>query len=212
MKDVNTLHQKAMEVADQAAASQLAGAMDDYKRLTVEALKLETEAAKTFAAESDLEPTRSVLFRSAAALAVECQELRIAEQLISAALAGNPPSEIADELRDLLEDVYFNRHLELRGVKLAPGEVQMMLEGDGVGFGMTRSEAFIQRVNVLETMLYRTAERLLGRAFREVGRKKKKLAEAFELYLSVPRGASFAVTLKLGQNTQMDLPDRKSVV
>lgn len=206
MKDVNTLHQKAMEVADQAAASQLAGAMDDYKRLTVEALKLETEAAKTFAAESDLEPTRSVLFRSAAALAVECQELRIAEQLISAALAGNPPSEIADELRDLLEDVYFNRHLELRGVKLAPGEVQMMLEGDGVGFGMTRSEAFIQRVNVLETMLYRTAERLLGRAFREVGRKKKKLAEAFELYLSVPRGASFAVTLKLGQNTQMDLP------
>src|ERR1039457_5785764 len=206
MKDVNTLHQKAMEVADQAAASQLAGAMDDYKRLTVEALKLETEAAKTFAAESDLEPTRSVLFRSAAALAVECQELRIAEQLISAALAGNPPSEIADELRDLLEDVYFNRHLELRGVKLAPGEVQMMLEGDGVGFGMTRSEAFIQRVNVSETMLYRTAERLLGRAFREVGRKKKKLAEAFELYLSVPRGASFAVTLKLGQNTQMDLP------
>lgn len=127
-----------MELADQAAAAKLAGAMDDYKRLTAEALNLETEAARTFVAESDLEPTRSVLFRSAATLAVECQELRIAEQLISAALAGNPPSEIADELRDLLEEVYFNRHLELRGIKLAPGEVQMMLEGDGVGFGMTR--------------------------------------------------------------------------
>jgi hypothetical protein len=96
MKEVNSLHQKAMELADQAAAAKLAGAMDDYKRLTVEALNLETEAAKTFAAESDLEPTRSVLFRSAATLAVECQELRIAEQLISAALAGNPPSEITE--------------------------------------------------------------------------------------------------------------------
>jgi hypothetical protein len=206
MKEVNSLHQKAMEVADQAAAARLAGAMDDYKRLTVEALNLEIEAAKTFAAESDLEPTRSVLFRSAATLAVECQELRIAEQLISTALAGNPPLEIADELRDLLEDVYFNRHLELRGVKLAPGEVQMMLEGDGVGFGMTRSDAFIQRVNVLETMLYRTAERLLERPFREAGRKIKKLAKDFELYLSVPRSASFAVTLKLSQSNQPDLP------
>jgi hypothetical protein len=206
MKEVNTLHQKAMELADQAAMARRAGTMDEFKRLTVEALKLETEAAKTFAAESNLEPTRSVLFRSAATLAVECQELRIAEQLISTALAGNPPSEIADELRDLLEDVYFNRHLELRGVKLAPGEVQMMLEGDGVGFGMTRSEAFIQRVNVLETMLYRTAERLLERPFREAGRKIKKLAKDFELYLSVPRSASFAVTLKLSQSNQPDLP------
>jgi hypothetical protein len=206
MKEVNALHEKAMALADQAAAMRMAGTMDEFKRLTLEALKLESEAAKTFAAESNLEPTRSVLFRSAATLAVECQELRIAEQLISAALAGNPPSEIADELRDLLEDVYFNRHLELRGVKLAAGEVQMMLEGDGVGFGMTRSEAFIQRVNVLETMLYRTAERLLGNAFREAGRRKKKLAELFELYLSVPRGASFAVTLKLSQSNQPDLP------
>ncbi len=206
MKEVNALHQKAMELADHAAAARMAGAMDDFKRLTVEALEFESEAAKTFAAESNLEPTRSVLFRSAATLAVECQELRVAEQLISAALAGDPPAEIADELRDLLEDVYFNRHLELRGVKLAPGEVQMVLEGDGVGFGMTRSEAFIQRVNVLETMLYRTAERLLGRAFREAGRRKKKLAEAFELYLSVPREASFAVTLKLSQSNQPDLP------
>ncbi len=206
MNDVNSLHQKAMELAEQAAAARLAGLTDKYKRLTAEALSLEAEAAKSFAAGSNLEPTRSILYRSAAALAVECQELRVAEQLISAALAGNPPSEIADELRDLLEDVYFNRHLELRGVKLAPGEVQMMLEGEGVGFGMTRSEAFVQRVNTLETMLYRTAERLLGRVFREAGRKKKKLAEAFELYLSVPRGASFAVTLKLSQNRQMDLP------
>ncbi len=195
-----------MDLADQAAAARLAGAMDDFQQLTLEALKFESDAARLFATDSNLEPTRSVLYRSAATLAVECQELRVAEQLISAALAGDPPLEIADELRDLLEDVYFNRHLELRGVKLAPGEVQMTLEGDGVGFGMTRSEAFVQRVNVLETMLYRTAERQLGRAFRESGRKIKKLAKAFELYLSVPRGASFAVTLKLSQSRQMDLP------
>jgi hypothetical protein len=55
-------------------------------------------------------------------------------------------------------------------------------------------------------MLYRTAERLLERPFREAGRKIKKLAKDFELYLSVPRSASFAVTLKLSQSNQPDLP------
>jgi hypothetical protein len=43
-----------------------------------------------------------VLHRSAASLAVECFQLREAERLIGRALAGNPPPDIADELRDLL--------------------------------------------------------------------------------------------------------------
>ena len=58
----------------------------------------------------DFEPTRSVLHRSAASLAVECLQLREAERLIGRALAGNPPPDIADELRDLLLDgVYSQR-------------------------------------------------------------------------------------------------------
>ena len=51
-----------------------------------------------------------MLHRSAATLAVECGELRYAERLIGRALAGNPPEDIADELRDLLlEEVYSRR-------------------------------------------------------------------------------------------------------
>ena len=60
----------------------------------------------------DLEPTRSVLHRSAATLAVECSELREAEKLIGRALAGNPPDDIANELRDLLlEKIYSRRQV-----------------------------------------------------------------------------------------------------
>jgi hypothetical protein len=43
----------------------------------------------------------------AASLALECGALREAERLIAVALSGNPPEEIAEELRDLLEQVYF---------------------------------------------------------------------------------------------------------
>ncbi|MEC4818413.1 MAG: hypothetical protein SAK29_34850 [Scytonema sp. PMC 1069.18] len=58
----------------------------------------------------DLEPTRAVQGRSAATLAIECLELREAEKLIGRALAGNPPDDIANELRDLLlEEIYSRR-------------------------------------------------------------------------------------------------------
>jgi hypothetical protein len=205
MQIVNELHQKAMELADRAAEARRAGDVNACERLTAEALKHEAEAAWKVARESDIEPTRSVLFRSAATLAIECRELRVAEQLIGGALSGTPPQEIAEELRDLLEEVYFQRHLEVRGVTLAPDEVQMTLEGDAVGFGMARSDAFLQRVGYLGTLIYRTAERLQGRPFRVAGRKKRQLAETLELYLSVPRAASFAVTLRLGQRAQMEM-------
>jgi hypothetical protein len=67
-------------------------------------------AADLVADRQDLESTRAVLHRSAAVLALECSELREAERLIGRALAGNPPNDIADELRDLLlEEIYSQR-------------------------------------------------------------------------------------------------------
>ncbi len=195
-----------MALADLADQAKRSGNIDEYEKLNREALQYESSAAWQVVGDISFEPSRSVLLRSAATLAIECGELRDAERLIGAALGGEPPSEIADELRDLLEDVYFYRHLEVKGITLNPGEVQMVLEGKAVGFGIARSDAFIQRVRDLETLLCRTAERRLGLEFREAGRPKKSIADNLELYLSVPRAASFAVTLRLGQSPQYVLP------
>ncbi len=206
MPDVNDLHLKAMSLVDEAHLARLNGSEEQYLELTAAAFTFEAEAAWALAGELELEPTRSVLFRSAASLALEIRNSREAERLISAALAGTPPEEIANELRDLLEDVYFARHLDLRGVTLAPGELQMTIDGEAVGFGIAKSESFVQRLRDFEKLIYRTAERKMGRDFRERGRVTKELTENFELYLSVPRAASFAVTLRLGQSKQMQLP------
>jgi hypothetical protein len=45
----------------------------------------------------------------ASSLAVECCQLREVERLIGRALAGNPPPDIADELRDLLLDAVYSQ-------------------------------------------------------------------------------------------------------
>jgi hypothetical protein len=69
------------------------------------------QAAALIANQLDAEPTRSVLHRSAANLAVNCGELTAAERLIATALSGNPPSEIAEELKDLFIQINLVEHL-----------------------------------------------------------------------------------------------------
>jgi len=116
MKKLNELHHKAMEFADQAFNAKREGNLSLATELSQRAFELETKAAEMLKDSFDIEPTRSILYRSAASIAVDCKEYRQAEKLIAMALIGNPPSEIAEELRDLLEQVNFNRHLELRGI------------------------------------------------------------------------------------------------
>jgi hypothetical protein len=105
--DVEALHERAMELASQADVARRAGRFSEVSDLLFEAMKLETEAAE----QVSVEPSRSVLYRSAASLALECGELREAERRIASAIAGSPPVEILEELRELSEQVNFSRRL-----------------------------------------------------------------------------------------------------
>jgi hypothetical protein len=209
--EAGTLQQRHLESMDLCDLAVVARAQKDYARaaeLFRQAFELEREAAAIVAEDYALEPTRSVLHRSAAALAIECGELRVAEKLIATALAGDPPDEIAEELRDLLEQVNFGRHLELRGLELAPDELQISIEGKATGYGMAQSDEFVDRVQTSEKLILRTIERKMGRPFRETGKAIKEITRNFELYLSVPRAASFAVTLRVGlPQKQLFLPN-----
>lgn len=110
MQDVEVLHREAMALVDQAVLARQQGDTERVIQLARRAFEKERAAADLVADQFELEPTRAVLHRSAATLAVECGELRYAERLIGRALAGNPPEDIANELRDLLlEEVYSQR-------------------------------------------------------------------------------------------------------
>lgn len=121
MSSVLETHRKAMEWADKGQLLRDRGDDSGAREAFHRAMKLERETA--FAA-GDTEPDRSVLLRSAGSLALDCNELRAAEQLFAMGLAGDPPDEIAEEIRDLLEQVHFRRHLDSRGMTLEPNEGQ----------------------------------------------------------------------------------------
>jgi tetratricopeptide (TPR) repeat protein len=99
-------HHEAMAYADEALLARRNGENDRALQFFRQAFECERAAANQFTAEDSDEPTRSVLHRSAATLALDCGEFREAERLIGRALAGNPPAQIAQELRDLLKRVY----------------------------------------------------------------------------------------------------------
>ena len=214
MSRVNDLHARAMEHAEQALLARMRGEPERAVRLSKEALKCETAAIDELREYS--EPTYSILHRSAGTLALDCNDLRTAERMAARALAKEPPPDIAQELRDLLEQVHFRRHLDLRGIALGEDELQMNLTGPAVGFGLVRSDEFLTRVSDSSRLLHRIAERRRKKPFRERGRAGKDIERSYELFLSTPRAASFSVTLRLGsplgQQTLPEFRDAPAIV
>lgn len=98
---VNELHAQAMELADFGFLARRDGDVEKASTYFRQAFEYE-QAAANLVAYTAIEPTRSVLHRSAATLAMDCGEFRAAERLIATALTGDPPEEIAHELRELL--------------------------------------------------------------------------------------------------------------
>ena len=206
MKEIAEAHRQAMDLAEQAESVRIHGDEKRSRELALRAFEQERLAAASVQDQVGLEPTRSVLHRSAASLALECGELREAERLLAVGLSGNPPEEIADEMRDLLEQVYFERHLSLRGIRLEKDEFQVSMTGEAVGCGMAETDAVLDRLVQLQKLLYRTAERKMKRPFREHGAIGKEMRNELESYLSTPRAASFAVSLRVGRKEQPALP------
>ena len=102
---VVTHHNAAMEHADAAICAHQAG--DDAAALwySRQAFEAECAAALLVLDLPDNEPTRSVLLRSAACLALNAGNKQEALRTVALALAGNPPREIEDELIEVLDAI-----------------------------------------------------------------------------------------------------------
>ena len=103
---IRELHDQAMDILiDALRARQLKNQREALVHFA-KAFELEKEAALQAVEKNVEEPTRSVLLRSAACFAVDCEKYEEAEQLAALALSGKPPKSVAKELRELLSEVF----------------------------------------------------------------------------------------------------------
>jgi len=105
MINVQDTHRQAMEKADKADAANRAGDVEEARILFREACGLESVAAQALINRPEIEPTRSVLFRSAASLAIDARQFAHASYLVARGLDGSPPEEIREELSVLLPTI-----------------------------------------------------------------------------------------------------------
>ena len=199
--DIIELHNIAMDKADEADRAKMSANNDIALALYQDAYEKEREAAYSSLAKGIGEPTTSILFKSAAFLAYDAGLLRESEQLACQALSLNLCDEIADELRDLLENINFGRHLRLNGISLSDNEFQIVVAGNGVAHGMARESDVNSRISAIKQLAIRTIERHQGKSFRTKGKPTREVASFGEAFLSVPRAASYAVTIRLGAST-----------
>jgi hypothetical protein len=93
MHAIETNHIRAMEYVDKAREARQRGDTAAVSENLTEAFLLEKQAAEAMVPYLDVEPTRSVLLRSAVSLALECKNDEEAERLACLGLSGNPPAD-----------------------------------------------------------------------------------------------------------------------
>lgn len=196
MSTVRQLHDQAIGLAQLASVARQKGEFEKAEDLARQAYEYESQAANLIPSDESSEPTRSIMYSSAASLAFQCKKFEESLQLIAKGLSGFPPSQVKEELKVLWEQANFEAHLQIRGVVLSPEELQLSLQGNAVGSGIIPYDEFLRRIEAVYSILSRTVQRKMKRAYQRTGR----LAGMYRYFtpaLSVPRAGSFAVTFRL---------------
>lgn len=112
LNPIDELHHKAMELADKAYyAKRRHNDLETAQTAYQEAFRYEEAAAMLLVNNYEYEPSRSVLFRSAASLLLQLpkptlEDYKNIERMAAYGLAGKPNPAIANELREVLETIY----------------------------------------------------------------------------------------------------------
>lgn len=207
MKSIEKLHSDAMDFAEEGFIAQRKGDNEKAIGFFQKALNLEQTAAEQLPLNMQSEPTRSILFRSAASLAYNANDYDLAERLIANGLAGFPPKDIKEELRNLLEDVTFMHHLKSKGSILDKNEWRLTIAGDAVKYGGTSADYLMTRVDRVSSIFYRTIERMLKLPYRASGGVDKNIKNRYGLFINTFSPGSFAVSFQIGTpDPQRSLP------
>ena len=193
MSSVRELHNHAMGFVDQAIRERARGKREFSLVLFRQALESELAAISELPEQTGL--GWSILLRSAATMALDCEDFRMAEKLASKGLAGDPHPEVINELRDVWERANFNRHLELNGVGLSGLEVQLRLGGSDVVGSITSLPELVTRADSFQKLIYRIAQRKIDRVYRS--RIPQSIQRSYRAYATAPMGEGFAIAIKL---------------
>jgi hypothetical protein len=173
--EATRLHKGAMNASDTALFLRNRGEENLAFRALQRAHRLEQMAAEVFAEGLNYQPTRAVLYRSAAALALQARAFSSAEALCIEGRRGAIPNEIAEEIEEIEKELA-ERRAEVDSLLTAakPREAvrQAFLTG-GLQFGesVLNSALAKQSLDDAAKLYSAVAMDLLGESEEEAGRE-----------------------------------------
>ena len=196
-------HNEAMDTAFLANRARRSGDNERAMELFRHALDLEMEAISQIREPGGI--GWAVLHRSAGWLALGCRRPDIAKGLAIKALAEEVDPGVGVELEQLLQQAFFDQHLQSNDISIEDGEVSLKLVGRLVSAGFTLLSEFDSRATSLQTMIYRIAQRKMNLPYS--GGVPSEIRNSFHAFISPPQVGSFAVSLRIGYaNQQMAFP------
>ncbi|MCA9577724.1 MAG: tetratricopeptide repeat protein [Polyangiales bacterium] len=206
MSEANELHNRAMALVESALGARRRGDHAEARDVFAEAQRLELASAQ----KAETQPSRSILFRSAAWLALEAEDASEAERLAACGLADiGVPNKVKVELRAVAEEARLRLHQPLPP-PTAMSSVTLHLEGPAVGYGTASAGDVDRRKGALQSIIVRTAERRARRPFRLHGGAPRDVVRQLQPRLSYAAG-SMVVQVVLGGD-QRELWDENAAV
>lgn len=205
MSTVRELHDKAMNLSQLAFVAREQGDYEKADALAREAYTFESQAADLIPFDKSSEPTRSIMYLSAASLAYQCKEFHEAQRIVSKGLSGYPPIRIEQELKNLFEKSNLEYHLQTKEIEIEEEVLNLSFKGNAVGYGMIPYTEFFNRIDKLYTLIERVIQRKLGRVYQTAGR----ISTAFKPFtplLSAPSTGSINISFKLGRSMGKQQP------
>lgn len=193
MTDTAALHDEAMAIADEGDRARRTGDHPEAREYFARAMALERRAADA----ETTQPSRSILYRSAAWLALEAEDAVEAERLAACGLSDREvPDRVKGELRAVAEEARLRLHRPLPP-PTAVSSLTLHLEGPEVGYGGADTADVDPRVAAVKHLVVRTAERRQGRDFRARGAPAAALLRQLQPRVGYAAG-SVVVQVTLG--------------
>jgi hypothetical protein len=202
-------HHKKSEAAA-AAAHQARRLGNDEKARFLFAIAAANELAALDYISADKKPrTFGITAVSVVALSYKAGQLQQAER-IAHLILSNPalPAFAVDQLRELLQTIWNEQAQAAAGVKFAPGQVTISVDGGEVVRGGAPLDLVVERVQTIQSLFYRTAEFLKELPLRRCGPASKPIQDLCRpwLFQSVPGSYQFTVAIQ-GPSQRDFFPD-----
>lgn len=109
-KKAKKLHKEAMAYADKAVIDEVSGVnyAEEPNNFAYKAYQKAKKAAQVVKNDTGHEPGRSILYRNAVSLAINCDKYDEAKELIDEAISEDLPPSVADELLALCQTLEDN--------------------------------------------------------------------------------------------------------